>query len=219
MEPWRERRFVRTVAGVSGGWGGRLPAVVLAFCLVLGGCTRSTAPRTPSETAPSSPTDAPPETKLPLLIPKERGFIVRDAPVGDRFTDGFEMLRIRSGNSIRVEKIETVGGSPGLRQIGVLLAGDSRKFITITSAPDFPPRARHFGPLVRAAGRAIAARPRHWQLLIGYTVVRPGVWRRSGIRVTYRHRGGVHSAVLPARLVVCTKSARKCPTIEEASGR
>lgn len=192
----------------------RVGVLGVALVVVAGaaGCSPA-VPRAAAPTAAATTPAADAASKAPqprLETPQPHGYVIRDLVVGQRFTDGWETLHIKGSDPIVIRKVETLGGAPGLRQVGALVAGGSRSVGSIQSDRSFPPpKDPGFGPLIPAVGAELTARPRgelpYWELVIGYRVTRPGAWKRKSIAITYESNGETFTQRFPAVIIACTK--------------
>lgn len=147
-------------------------------------------------------------TDGPIALPYEHGWALA-VPVGDSFTDGFEVLHVKPGSSITIDDVRLVGDVDGLRLMGAQLGYLDREAAPNQYFRAYPPRT---GPGVRvldAIGATVTGsadggdRP---ELLVGIELVEEGAFERTGILIAYTSDGQEYQATLPAHLIVCAKS-------------
>lgn len=152
------------------------------------------------------------------FTPTEAGFVVGDSAVGDQFTDGFALLRLESvGETVRLESVEFLGDVEGLAlldsRVGTVGVPDSP--VPHDYDPDHPPETSRrrevrdwiagFDDLRPLSGAVLRGSDgRHHELVLGIEVLEPGVWERTGLRITYVQDGLRRRQDLGYGLVVCT---------------
>jgi hypothetical protein len=163
--------------------------------------------------------DQGPQQGGPLDPFPPHGMIITD-PVGQRFTDGFEILQLEGPRPARILLVTSVGGSNALRHVGTLIAGPGRRIDAVQKVAGFPPAEPGLGSLHRARGHRIVpeAQTRDelgYELLLGYEVIAPKLAIRRGIEVRYRIGSTTYQQFLPARILYCPKprAARQCERI------
>lgn len=142
----------------------------------------------------------------------EHGHAYDQLSRGDRFTDGLETLTFHTEEHVRIEEVTSIG-LEGLRQVGVLLAGDDRTSAFNQIGVGFPPRGKAFGAQQIGLHTDIPPRPGPnydtWELLIGYEFLGP-VGKRAAIEIVYSVSGRRYRALIPARMVICERTDRDC---------
>lgn len=145
--------------------------------------------------------------------------------VGERFTDGLEVLSFRGEHEAVIDSVELVGAE-GLRVVGVRLAGPQRSLGSI-QVMQWPPRDPELAPSSIMPAFGVPLKPRRsgatYELLLGLEVTDEGSGYlvREGIRIGYTVNGTHYVQDLPAVLAVCTTPAAldaetgECPLPEE----
>lgn len=132
---------------------------------------------------------------------------------GEKFTDSFEVLELGGKRPATITRVASVGGGPGLRQLGAYLAPPERR-LTIQGMPGFPPDNPQLGRLIPAVGARIlpvaeTAHGNGYELLIGYRFRGDKIATRTQIRVSYTVGGRAYQSTRPAFLVVCPPAQGK----------
>ncbi len=160
-----------------------------------------------------------PEQGGPLDPFPPHGMIITD-PVGQRFTDGFEILSLEGSEPAKILSVTSVGGSKSLRHVGTLIAGPRRRIDAIQKMPAFPPAAPALGPLHPVRGHRVMPRAQTreelgYELLLGYEVIASELAIRRGIEVRYQVGSTTYEQFLPARILYCPKprTAKQCGRI------
>jgi hypothetical protein len=142
----------------------------------------------------------------PMSPPNPHGWAITKG-VGETFTDGFEVLRLRGDRPAVLDSVALVG-SEGLELVGFRLAGPDRSMGAVQLVDNFPPRDPMLSDVRPANDTTITPVSKSgsigWELLIGIKVVEEGYHVREGVRVDYTVDGERFSVVHPAQLVVCT---------------
>lgn len=152
------------------------------------------------------------------FTPAKAGFSVNDVQVGDRFTEGFPILRFeRLDDDVRLESVEMLGDVDGLRLVDARVGavGFDGGPVVHDYDPSFPPETSErddvrewiadFDDLRPVEGAVLRGqKSRHHELVLGIEVTAPGVWERTGLRVNYVQDGVRRRQDIGFELVVCT---------------
>lgn len=131
-------------------------------------------------------------------------------PVGEKVTDGAEVLEITTDDVIVIEKVEFVD-SEGLELLGAkVLPGPRPSAATVLERP-WPPRlgkAWRAERMVDAVGARLDPRddPKGygWELFVGMRATKEGHLSRKIIRITYTVGDEQYVEDIPGEAVVCT---------------
>jgi hypothetical protein len=138
----------------------------------------------------------------PLEATNEHGWLT-ELEVGERFTDGFEVLQFDTTDPVSILDVKSIFSEGRLEPLGASIAGPGRAH-TVQSFDAYPPDDPWLGPLVEVPTDPLAAEEAGLELLIGYEVSEPGRAVRSHVEVTYEVEGRRYRDRIPAELVVCT---------------
>lgn len=157
----------------------------------------------------------------PMHVPPPHGYSTTQ-PVADPFTDGGQILRLKTDQEARIESIELVGAKD-LEIVGTMLAPPPRKYRAEALMKRYPPRRPALferSSLVQAEGAVIGgpgreARKLGWELVLGLQATEEGIASREAIRIVYTVEGRSFEALFPAELTVCTDKSfevdKRCP--------
>ncbi len=123
------------------------------------------------------------------------------------FTDGFDTFEALANDDVTIQSIRSVGDTPGVEVLGVLVSGPLGENGTVQSFDSFPPTNGLDGELREAEGALIPAGSGYYQILIGYRTDISDLSVRSGIEVTYRIGDRTYTRTLPAGIVMCPPAA------------
>lgn len=147
--------------------------------------------------------------------PVQAGWVLESSHVGDRFTEGFPILRWEPGHErVRLNSVRFLGEVDGLRLVGARVTDDGAPAFDYVA--EWPPEnspdpevrnlledLRGVRPLTGAVlDRATGGR--HHELILGIEVTEPGRWERTAIRVDYTENGIRRRQDLGFTAVVCT---------------
>lgn len=138
--------------------------------------------------------------------------------VGDKFTDGFEVLEVRGDEPVTVEAV-TLLGNRGFEYLGAKFVGPGREIGSIQLLFHWPPVPKDFGgaKIVDALDATLSTHRQNswgWELLVGMTPSREGRVRRDGVAVSYTTEGVRYRAEFRGEIIVCTS-----PKYETRHGR
>lgn len=139
--------------------------------------------------------------------------------VGERFTDGMEVLSFRGEHEAMIDSVQLVGAK-GLRVVGVRLAGPERGIGSI-QVMAWPPRDPELETSSIMPAIGVPLKPKKsgasYELLLGLEVTDEGSGYlvRKGVRVDYTVDGTHYSQYLPAALGVCTLETSVDPATGE----
>lgn len=150
----------------------------------------------------------------------------KDYPVGQVFTDGWEVLNLHGHQNAVIDSVRQVRGpnGDGLKMLGLLLADPSRQEGSVGPVASWPPRHfPHFTESAIVSTKTITPAKMGWELLIGYKVTKPGYLVRRGIVVNY-HIGDQHYRYYdPAWMAICSAPkyvrTHTCPAPNPHNGK
>jgi hypothetical protein len=153
----------------------------------------------------------------PLQIPNAHGW-THVTRVGARFTDGLETLEFTTQQPVTITSVRSIGGEPGLRQVGAYVRRVRRGGIAMSDR-HFPPLNPQMGGGREAAGSTLVTLQgeksiNSWQLVLGYELSQPGRWRREAVEINYSVGGTSYRAQFPAEIAVCSSGVR-CSETED----
>ena len=160
----------------------------------------------------------------PIEAPDFHGTIVRGQS-GERFTDGFEVLRVAGDKPAIITSVRSVGADSTLKLLGAKIAGPDRKLGAWTYLPNWPPTKPALGPLVDAEGAHLLPRSeidgKGYELLIGYELGEISeMSTRTRVEVDYTVDGKDYVFRSPAALTFCpdNNSDDECLDAAEKAG-
>ncbi len=157
----------------------------------------------------------------PLEGPVFQGSVLRP-PRGSSFAHGTLLLFNLGQTRLRLDQVRPVGVDPGLRPLGVRIAGPDRS-LGFDQASAWPVVDKAFGRVRTAEGFVLAPADapdanRGYEVLVGYAVVGAGRLTVRGVRIDYTDLGDGHRRSVTFRdtLAVCPDAteATECPVEE-----
>jgi len=129
------------------------------------------------------------------------------AKVGRVFTDGMNVIDIGGHEPATLLKVESIGGSEGLKFLGAKLVGPHRSAVDFTSLDGWP-TVEGSPPLIEPVGATLEPTVKTWnrhayELVMGYRIIRATYAERVGVRVTYKIGDHVYQATLPRLISIC----------------